>query len=328
MNYSQISLVCIVFLCASIGTNCRELLKKDHKCRNCLKSLLIFGDSLSDQGLPYGLWSFDNKTTPSTSLGYKMGRFTNHQVWSQYLGEKYGMDVLSFAVGGATVNNFSIGVPVTIDTELAEYQHFLASNPPLQEPSVAVVFIGSNDFNAIPKYTSLRSNVSDLEAFLTSLVEGIASTVQRVIQFGYKNVLVVNLPPLELTPQFAGPANTQNRVEFGSLITAVNMNIAKAITAIKATAGPLGVTIIPLDIYSLTINVFNNAQKYGFANISGPCLVTNPPFSNSNVNTTVVSTCSHPEKFFFWDGEHPTETGHRILANDIASTFKSYGLLH
>jgi phospholipase/lecithinase/hemolysin len=85
----------------------------------------------------------------------------------------------------------------------------------------------STDFNAIADYPSLNSNASNLQTFLINLVEGIANTVQEVLQFGYQNVVIVNIPPLDMTPELASPEKALFRMEFRSLLTAVNANIAK-----------------------------------------------------------------------------------------------------
>lgn len=46
-------------------------------CPSCIQKLVVFGDSLSDTGLPNGIWKYNNKTLPLLSLGYMQGRFTN-----------------------------------------------------------------------------------------------------------------------------------------------------------------------------------------------------------------------------------------------------------
>jgi hypothetical protein len=44
---------------------------------DCLKSMVVFGTTYSDAGLPNGLWSYTNKTDPPLGMGYFDGRCTN-----------------------------------------------------------------------------------------------------------------------------------------------------------------------------------------------------------------------------------------------------------
>ena len=46
-------------------------------CHFCISKLFVFGDSISDNGLPNGLWTYNNQSWPLRSLGFYEGRFTN-----------------------------------------------------------------------------------------------------------------------------------------------------------------------------------------------------------------------------------------------------------
>ena len=69
----------------------------------------------------------------------------------------------------------------------------------------------------------------------------------------------------------------------------------------------------------------SNASVNGL-NVTNNCMVTDPPFTTNA--TVLVSICSNPDKFLFWDGSHPTAQGHKVLAAAIARVFSSYGLLN
>ena len=62
-------------------------------------------------------------------------------------------------------------------------------------------------------------------------------------------------------------------------------------------------------------------------NVTGNCIVTDPPLT-SIYAAKLISTCADPDKHLFWDGEHPTAQGHKILAAALAGVLSSNGLLN
>ena len=70
----------------------------------------------------------------------------------------------------------------------------------------------------------------------------------------------------------------------------------------------------------------SNSSANGM-NMTGNCLVTDPPLTSVQASK-LVSTCADPDKYFFWDGVHPTAQGHKLLAAALAGIFSKNGLLN
>ena len=62
-------------------------------------------------------------------------------------------------------------------------------------------------------------------------------------------------------------------------------------------------------------------------NVTGNCIVTDPPLASVQASK-LVSTCANPNKYFFWDGVHPTAQGHKLLAAALAGVLSTSGLLN
>ena len=54
------------------------------------------------------------------------------------------------------------------------------------------------------------------------------------------------------------------------------------------------------------VPAFNNPGKYGFANVTDPCF-------SGDIETSGTE-CSDPDKYLFWDKEHPTAAGYALTA--------------
>jgi cholinesterase len=240
-------------------------------------SLVVYGDSLSDNGNLYSLIGYP-------PAPYYDGRFSNGPVAAEQLATDLGVPLYDFAVGGATsgVGNYvdggsqttvgALGLP-GMQEELAESAALLSS--PLVSSSLFLVWGGANDFLTDGSPTVAAANVDAIVAELES--------------DGAQNILVPGLPNLGLTPDYASdPA------------------AATAYTDAFNTALVAG---LPGDaIYFNTANLLDQVEAdpaaYGLTNITDPC------FNGSTV-------CADPNQYLFWDGFHPTTAVDTILAGEF-----------
>ena len=157
-------------------------------------ALVVFGDSLSDNGNLYSLIGYP-------PAPYYEGRFSNGPVSSEQLAANLGVPLYDFAVGGATsgVGNYvdggtqtspgALGLP-GMQAELAEAGPLLAS--PIVPSSLFEVWGGANDFLTGGSPTVAAANVDAIVAALEA--------------DGAQHILVPGLPDLGLTPDFYGVA--------------------------------------------------------------------------------------------------------------------------
>lgn len=217
-------------------------------------SVIVYGDSLSDNGNLYALSGYP----PSP---YYQGRLSNGPVAVEQLAAKLGVPLYDFAYIGATtgVGNYSDGGTQTSSGyahlpgllgELALSAPLLAS--PLVSSSLFVVWGGANDFIT---GGSPSTAVSNIDAIVVTL-EGDGAT----------HILVPGIPNLGLTPEFYG----------SSIATAYSIAFD---TALLATL-PNGATYV--DTYNLLANVEANPTAYGFTNATSACLTGSSLCSNPN----------------------------------------------
>jgi len=206
-------------------------------------SLVVYGDSLSDNGNLYSLIGYP-------PAPYYDGRFSNGPVAAEQLATNLGVPLYDFAVGGATsgVGNYvdggtqttpgALGLP-GMQEELAESAALLSS--PLVSSSLFLVWGGANDFLTDGSPTVAAANVDAIVATLEA--------------DGAQHILVPGLPNLGLTPDYAGDA------------------AATAYTNAFNTALVAG---LPGDaIYFNTANLLDQVEAdpaaFGLTNITEPC---------------------------------------------------------
>nr|WP_052001904.1 SGNH/GDSL hydrolase family protein [Lyngbya aestuarii] len=76
------------------------------------------------------------------------------------------------------------------------------------------------------------------------------------------------------------------------------------------------INLIPLDMFSLYTQMFNNPEQFGFTTVTEACLSPDASlFPNLTPPQSVSFTiCDQPDKYVFWDGIHPTTASHAVLA--------------
>ncbi len=238
-------------------------------------SVVVYGDSLSDNGNLYGVTGYP-------PYPYYNGRFSNGIVGVEYLANNLGAPLHDFAWGGATtgVGNYVDGGNQTTlgYLGLPGMQLQLASSvamlPPIAPTSLFVLWGGPNDFLA----DGFSSHTADVAVYnLTSMV----ATLESV---GATHILVVGMPDLGLTPDFYGNPD----------VTALSFYFNQQLQAQL----PVGVTYV--DTFNLMHAVAADPAAYGFTNVTNPCF-------------DGVTVCAIPDQYLFWDGFHPTTSADRIL---------------
>src|SRR3990167_606032 len=158
-----------------------------------LNNIVIFGDSLSDNG---NLYEYMQHKLPA-SPPYYQGRFSNGQVWIEYLSDSYfsttsTQHLLNYAFGGAgATENPDSEVLFTLKREIDSY--LLAHQERSDPQSLFIVWIGSNDYLGLTDDTINEDILVDVN---TSIKHGL----QRLAQTGAKYILILNLPDLGRTP--------------------------------------------------------------------------------------------------------------------------------
>ncbi|MFK0570823.1 SGNH/GDSL hydrolase family protein, partial [Endozoicomonas sp.] len=157
----------------------------DHRT---VKRLVVFGDSLSDQGKLYQKYF---KLIPK-SPPYWDGRFSNGPVWTDILAADYS--IVNESEGGATVvdyTRFSSDWEYAVVTNLSkEICDFLGKHDFLPTDLV-IILLGANDY--IGDDPVHDDNVQ-------RVIRDLADNIAYIQQKGAQQVLVVNLPDLGKTP--------------------------------------------------------------------------------------------------------------------------------
>lgn len=249
-----------------------------------IQGITTFGDSLSDNGNTFR--STARFIPPSPP--YFNGRFTNGPVWVEDLAAQLNVTTTStnFAFGGATsgtantVLPFLPGVTTQINT-------FLQASPTVDPNRAYVVWAGANDY--------LGGGGTNPAVPVTN----ISTALQRLTAAGARTLIVPNLPDLGTIP--AGSSDPLQSAALSQISAGHNQGLNAALRSL-AQSNP-DVNIIPIDIAALFATARTDPARFGFTNVTQPCL-----------NLAAGTICPNPNQFLFWDQLHPTAAGHTIIA--------------
>lgn len=264
--------------------------------------LVTFGDSLSDNGNLFA-------TTGNPPAPYN-NRFTNQLVWSEYMvGTQSGFlnpstaGNVNYAFGGARTdsapnsNGPIPGMPTQVNTFIARGGTFGARD-------VVSIWGGANNiFQGLPVAASNPATATTyMGGVAQSSVTDMMGQATQLIGKGAKNILIFNLPDLGSTPQFSSDPSASALATYSS--TALN-TILKGGTQQLAAANT-SVNIIQVDINGAFADVMAQPAAYGLTNVTTRCIA---------VAACVTGTNDVRNTYLFWDGVHPTATGHKLVAN-------------
>lgn len=270
-------------------------------------NIYAFGDSLSDAG------SFKPVLPPGTGL------FTTNPgpVWTEVLGQRYGLTVTpadqggtDYAQGGARVSDLP-GVPDSPPTgsatPVAGQVSQLLGLGPLDGNALYTVWAGANDiFYQLGALGAGAITPAQLQANVATAAGNLAGQVAILESAGARYVVVFNLPDIGETP--FGVASGE-----GPQISAISSLYN---SALSASLDALHVPTIRVNIFEFLNEVIANPAAYGIANTAIPACGATPSLLCTQANLVAPDAAS---TFLFADGVHPTAAGHAMIAQLVAS---------
>jgi phospholipase/lecithinase/hemolysin len=231
-----------------------------------------------------------------------------------------------FAIGGAvsgpTAENTGAEIALTdLAAQLGTFNHNV---PTPAANALATVSIGSDDLLGLledPAFASLFgagttiSNVAATKAgqAVAQSVSNEASFLGSLVQLGVNNILVLNVPDLGKAPQI-----TQRYPNETAAASVLSKYYDTLLSIDVASLNEGGAHISIEDAYSLVDNAIASPASFGLKNVSSP--IWSGPYDAYVPADLVSSDVNVQNTYLFFDHLHPTETGHRGLAQNALMT--------
>lgn len=281
--------------------------------------LYVIGDSLLDPG---NLFQVTQGIVPQTPP--YAGNFSNGPLWVELLAEELELapalvtdfstfpdisDGINFAFGGAGTGFENVIAPNDLPGTGALAQAILFASLGLQpaEDALFIYLAGANDLagsTVIPPQTDISVPLANT-----------LNALQLLLGAGAQNILVSNLPDLSLTPRFNGLPEPEVTA-LSELVTAYNAGLSEIVDGL-ATGVPTA-EFIEFDFNGLFLDTVENADSFGFTNVTNSCLGDfTPPFDFD------FSVCDDPDSYLFWDDFHPTTQANEIVASAVLTQLQA-----
>ena len=271
--------------------------------------LYVLGNSLSDVG---NVFIASDGAIPVEP--YWEGRFTNGPNYTDYVAETYGLlndpyldGGTNFAWGGATTSDENPYLVSGVE-QLAQYQAFAAVYPP-DADALFVVFLGGNNLRDIitdagEAVLNQQNPAPIIEAGVAQAMGDMVYILGILIGFGAANFVVPNLPNMGLVPDVTLQFNGALVPLATSVSLAYNDALEELLTYFDSQAN-----IMRVDVYGFFEEVVAHPASFGLSNATDPCFYVK--------DGVLLSWCSNPDEYLFWDTIHPTTVGHMLLADAV-----------
>jgi len=273
--------------------------------------LYVFGDSLSDTGNAFNVSNgLLPGRSPEGASPYFDGRFSNGNIWVDYLGQDLGLKPtlytnlyntvptqgINYGFGGSNSgldNAFIPGAP-GVEAQVNLYTSTQKADP----NALYTIWAGANDylFGTNPDPATVVNNISN--------------EVQSLVSDGAKHILVFNLPDLGKVPLYSG--SSQFSTELTTLSETHNADLA---VSLQQLSSKLDASIISVDINSFFNQVEANPAKFGFTDVTDACV----PYTNNQITSGTFKVCSDPNDYLFYDLVHPTTKAQELIAQAALS---------
>jgi phospholipase/lecithinase/hemolysin len=277
-----------------------------------VSNLVVFGDSLSDNGNAYiatqgafpgpnyavGAYTDGPNTTPATSGPFGL--------WSDQLAQKLGVsDPLPFLSQQPGATDFAFASAQTgsnpppssffVTDQVNLYLASVAGHASSQ--SLYTFWAGANDILDAGKATPVQA------------ADNIANNIRTLAASGARTFLWLNLPPLGDTP--GGRADPAISAALNAASSAFNAEWLTDLGQLHSS----GVNVIGVDVNGL----FDAIAAH---NAAGCTVGPSDPLCFANVTTPAQGlTGVDPNTYAFWDTEHPTTAADALIADAALDDF-------
>lgn len=284
-----------------------------------IKRLVIFGDSLQDNGNLI-------KTLKIPGKPYDGGRFSNGKIACEYLqqiiAEKEDTampELLNYAIGGAfttgknpksLLREHAFSVNQQLDRFIADYGRF---NP----DDKIMLNGGSNHFLFALHNEPPYCNISAIYSVASDLLK----LTNRLIKLGGKKIIIWNIPDVTITPAYdvAHFPNWVTQLLKRYLKKSIKQQNNKLTFGIKDLVAQYpNVNICQFDVYDILQNTLSSPKDYGFDNVTTACVESFGGVDAQGNIQTEIEVLHNPENHLFWDYVHPTTKAHQMLAAQIS----------
>ncbi len=273
-------------------------------------ALYAFGDSLSDAGNVYLATSHAEPVSPP----YSAGRFTNGPVWVQDLAARLGLGPITprlaggpaFAGGGAQPGPTPVHSAGVTDLP-SQFLQFQGAVPHPAASALYSLWIGANDLFAILGTPNITLAAAKVDANVA--VANAAAFVSGLASDGAKTLVLVTVPDLG-----KAPAITAQGVAAESAASQLSAYFDQQLVGtIGGIATAYGMTLDVVNSYAVIDAAVANPSAYGYTNVKDPCWTGS--YTSATSGTVCASTEAAQNQYLFWDGVHPTASGHQFIAN-------------
>lgn len=307
-----------------------------------LDRLYVFGDSLSDTDNVLNFTLDEFPVAP-----YEPGRFSNGNIWLDYLTDELNLDVdpfsnpfsyfatndgINYAIGGATSGDDNVGiVPLGLEQQIDAFEMSTMFQSPEEtlEDDLFFLWIGANDY-----FSFIEDDLTTPDVVETNFPENGRETfdavidvvnintrgaVQDIIDAGGKDIVIFNLPDLDKTP-LAQNLTKQDQRKLGQLTNIHNRRLDRLVDNIERTNPD--VNIVEIDVNELADEIVDNPGEFGFTNVTDNYIGV-----DLIAELNQPSASGDPNEYFYWDSVHPTTTTHNLVADLVIDELTDEGLI-
>ena len=320
----EYSLCIILFLC--VGLSSKLAFSEEFR----IDRFFVIGDSLSDAGTySQGVVAGSGGLLPNIQY-----RFTNNnadgssRVWAELLSDQLGLtmgpDVINgvplasipgievnggnYAEGGARVSQqpgigFNPGGGITTLPATEQVDRLLADvGGRFGKNDFVAIWAGAND--GFAQYAAFGGGLGLVQANQNMALAGaeLASQIDRLNAAGAKNILVITVPDLGITP-FGLSQGTGGAAVLSGLTSSFNNELKASLR---------GKNAVIVDSTRLLQAVISDPLRYGF---TSPNAATVPLCGAQNSLTCITGVGTATDgTYIFADGVHPTTQAHMLFA--------------